>query len=237
VDTVRIYEMGRTYHPDPQGGQGMRPPTFEKLAIAGLVHGRRNGRTWTSKDESADFYDAKGGVEAVLQSLGIREARFVAADHAELHPRATAEIRIGDQVVGYVGELHAKARTKLDLPAGVFLFALSFDVLLELTTLVPKYQPPTKFPAVLRDLAVVVPTALEHEAVRKVIREVGGALVEDATLFDVYTGKPIPEGQKNLAYALRYRSPDRTLTDVEVNDAHAKIVAEVTKRLGGTLRA
>lgn len=237
VDTVRLYEFGRTYHPDPEGGQGARPPATEKLTVGGVVHGRRNGRTWTSKDEAADFYDAKGGVEAVLQALGIKGAEFVAAERAELHPRATAEVRVNGRVLGHLGELHPRSRNKLDLPAGVFLFALDFLQLHEATTLVPGYAPPTKFPAVLRDLAVVVPTTLEHESVRKVIREIGGALVEDAVLFDVYTGKPIPDGQKNLAYALRYRSADRTLTDIEVNDAHAKIVAEVTKKLGGQLRS
>jgi len=118
----------------------------------------------------------------------------------------------------------------------VFLFALELDALVEATVLVPRYAPPTRFPAVLRDLAVVVPAALEHAAVQKVIREVGGALVEDASLFDVYTGAPVPAGQKSLPYALRYRSADRTLTDVEVNEAHARIVGEVTARLGGALR-
>lgn len=237
VDTVRLYEIGRTYHVDAEGGHGSRPPAIEKVTLGGLVHGRRHGRTWNQKDDRADFYDAKGGVEAVLSALGIRSAQYVATDHAELHPRATAEIRAGEHVLGYVGELHALARKRLDLPEGVYLFTLDLAAVYAATALVPKYEPLTKFPAVLRDLAVVVPAELEHEAVRKVIREVGGALVEDATLFDVYTGKPIPEGQKNLAYALQYRSADRTLTDVEVNEAHQKIVAEVTRRLGGQLRA
>ena len=98
--------------------------------------------------------------------------------------------------------------------------------------------PATALPseAVLRDLALVVPLALENEAIRRLIVEVGAPLVEDARIFDVYTGKPIPEGQKNVAYALRYRAVDRTLTDLEVSAAHAKIVAEVSLRLGGSLR-
>ena len=88
----------------------------------------------------------------------------------------------------------------------------------------------------MRDLALVVSLQLENEAIRRLIVEVGAPLVEDARIFDVYTGKPIPEGQKNVAYALRYRAADRTLTDVEVNAAHGKIVSEVNQRLGGQLR-
>jgi len=90
---------------------------------------------------------------------------------------------------------------------------------------------------VLRDLAVVVPVSMEAAEVRAVIREVGQPLVEDATLFDVYTGAPVPEGQKNLAFALTYRAPDRTLRDDEVQEAHRRIVDEVQRRLGGQLRA
>ena len=85
----------------------------------------------------------------------------------------------------------------------------------------------------LRDLAVVVPLELRTRRCARVILEVGGPLVEDAALFDVYTGKPIPEGQKNLAFALRYRAAERTLTDAEVSDAHQRIVEEVNQRLGG----
>ena len=88
----------------------------------------------------------------------------------------------------------------------------------------------------LRDVAVVVPVTMEAAEVRAVIREVGQPLVEDATLFDVYTGPPLPEGQKNLAFALSYRAPDRTLRDDEVAAAHARIVEEVQRRLGGQLR-
>jgi phenylalanyl-tRNA synthetase beta chain len=102
--------------------------------------------------------------------------------------------------------------------------------------LVPAYQGLPRFPAVLRDLAVVVPLELRNDEVRRVILEVGGPLVEDALIFDVYTGKPIAEGHKNLAYAIRYRSPERTLTDADVTSAHQRIISEVNQRLGGALR-
>jgi len=237
ADGLRVYELGRTYHPDAEGAVGARPAAREVSRVAGLLFGRRTGRTWAYADAQVDFHDCKGGVEAVLSALGIRGAVFNAAERKELHPRATAEVWVGGRCLGVVGALHPRAAKRWELPAGVFLFALEMEALVEATVLVPRYAPPTRFPAVLRDLAVVVPAGLEHAAVQRVIRDVGGALVEDASLFDVYTGAPVPAGQKSLAYALRYRAADRTLTDVEVNEAHARIVGEVTARLGGALRA
>jgi len=85
-------------------------------------------------------------------------------------------------------------------------------------------------------VAVVVPVSMEAADVRSVVLEVGQPLVEDAVLFDVYTGAPLPEGQKNLAFALSYRSAERTLRDEEVQEAHRRIVEEVQRRLGGQLR-
>ena len=237
ADALRVYELGRTYHADPGGAVGARPAAREVATVAGLLCGRRSGRTWAYADTQVDFHDCKGGVEAVLSALGIRGAEFRAAERKELHPLATAEIWAAGRCLGVLGALHPRAAKRWGLPAGVLLFALELEALVEATVLVPRYAPPTKFPAVLRDLAVVVPAGLEHAAVQKVIREVGGALVEDASLFDVYAGAPVPEGHKSLAYALRYRAGDRTLTDVEVNEAHARLVAEVTARLGGALRA
>jgi phenylalanyl-tRNA synthetase beta chain len=125
----------------------------------------------------------------------------------------------------------------LGLPEGIYAFELDTQPLYAAAKLVPEYHPLPRFPAVLRDLAVVVPLELRNDEVRQVILEVGGPLVEDAALFDVYTGKPIPEGRKNVAYAIRYRSPERTLTDAEVTEAHGRIIAEVNQRLGAALRA
>ncbi len=238
VDRVAIYETGRAYFQDPEGGRGQRPATREVPRVAGLVWGLRQGRTWTAKDARMDFFDAKGAVESVLHALRVEGVRFTQAEAPAYHPRATAQVSLADgTALGFVGEVHPRVTKALGLPEGVFVFELDTDPLYAAAKLVPAYHSLPRFPAVLRDLAVVVPLELQNEEVRRVIREVGGALVEDAWIFDVYTGKPIPEGRKNLAYAIRYRSPERTLTDVEVTEAHQRIIAEVNQRLGGSLRA
>ncbi|WP_434390882.1 phenylalanine--tRNA ligase subunit beta [Melittangium boletus] len=238
VDTVSVYEMGRAYLRDPEGGQGQRPATREVHRVAGLVWGLRGGRSWTQKEARADFYDAKGALESLLHALHVDGVRFVPAEAPAWHPRACARVELADgTVLGHVGEVHPRVTKALDLPRDVFVFELDTAPLYAAARLVPSSRGLPKFPAVLRDLAVVVPVELANDEVRRVILEVGGPLVEDALVFDVYTGKPIPEGRKNLAYAIRYRSPERTLTDVEVGTAHQRIISEVNQRLGGALRS
>jgi phenylalanyl-tRNA synthetase beta chain len=235
---VRFYEWARTYRPRSNGGQKGVPVAIERLEVGGVLWGLREGaKNWTSKDASVDFYDARAVVEAVCAALHIDGVSFEPLESPWYHPRAAATVCKGTAVLGTLGELHPRAQKRLDAPAGIFLFQLDVEALVAAAQLVPQARPLTRFPAVLRDLAVVVPQAMPSERVRAVILEVGQPLVEDAQVFDVYVGPQVGEGKKNLAYALRYRSPDRTLTDSEVSETHAKIVAEVTRRLGGALRA
>lgn len=235
---VRFYELARTYRPNPEGGRGTVPVAIETYELAGAIWGARDGATsWTDKDAAADFYDAKAAVEAVLHGLRIRGATYEPLESAWYHPRASALVRVRDVVIGTVGELHPRAAKALDAPGGVYLFQLDVRALAEAAVLVPQAKPLSKFPVVHRDLAVVVQDAMAAEAVRQVILEVGRPLLSDARVFDVYTGPQVGPGKKNLAYALTYGAGDRTLTDAEVTDAHAKIVAEVSSRLGGALRS
>ncbi|ATB47914.1 phenylalanine--tRNA ligase subunit beta [Corallococcus macrosporus] len=239
VEAVAIYETGRAYFRDAEGGQGQRPAAREVHRVAGLVWGLRGGgRSWTHKDARADFYDAKAAVEGLLGALRVEGVTYVPEGPAAYHPKAVAQVKAADgAVLGHVGEVHPRVAKALGLPGGVFVFELDTEPLYAAAKLVPAYRSLPRFPAVLRDLAVVVPLELPNDEVRRVILEVGKPLVEDAQVFDVYTGEQIPQGRKNLAYALRYRSAERTLTDVEVNEAHQRIVDEVKQRLGAALRA
>jgi len=235
-ESLRLYELGRTYLRDPHGGKELRPVAEERLHVAGVLWGRRDPRGWTAKDATNDFADAKGAVEAILSALSAEELTCRLARVAPFHPRATAEARVGDVVLGWIGELHPLVTRQLELPSGIFAFELEFGALEKVARLSPRFRSLPRYPAVLRDLAVVVPAAMQAAEVRAVILEVGQPLVDDAALFDVYTGAPLPEGQKNLAFALSYRSADRTLRDDEVQEAHRRIVDEVQRRLGGQLR-
>jgi phenylalanyl-tRNA synthetase beta chain len=233
---VRLYELGRVYLRDAEGGVGLRPVAKEPLRIGGLLWGRRLPRGWTGGEEKNDFYDAKGAVEAILSAVGAPAVTATPVRLAPYHPRAAASLSVGDTVLGTVGEVHPEVARTLDLPTGVFLFELDFEALARVADVVPRLRALSRFPAVLRDLAVVVPLGKAAEDIRAVIREVGGPLVEEVLVFDVYTGSPLPAGRKNVAFALRYRAPDRTLRDDEVQAAHAHIVEEVNRRLGAELR-
>jgi phenylalanyl-tRNA synthetase beta chain len=236
-ESLRLYEMGRTYLRDPLGGKDRRPVAEERLKVAGALWGRRDPRSWTAKDGASDFADARGAVESILSALSAGELTCRLARVAPFHPRATAEARVGEVVLGWIGEVHPLVAQHLELPPGVFGFELEFAALQKVAQLSPQFRSISRYPAVLRDLAVVVPAGMEAAEVRAVILEVGQPLVGDAALFDVYSGAPLPEGQKNLAFALTYRSPERTLRDEEVQEAHRRIVEEVQRRLGGQLRS
>jgi phenylalanyl-tRNA synthetase beta chain len=209
-------------------------PSSEPLQVAGVLLGRRHPVGWAVGGEAADFHDASSAVQGVLDALGIRGVDWVANGDTWLHPRTSARLMLAAESLGVVGELHPRVAQAFDLPRGVLAFELHLDALLRAARLVPQYRPIPHLPAVLRDVAVVVAEGVTAASVEAVIRE--EALVEDVTLFDVYRGAPLPSGKKNLALAIRYRAPDRTLTDAEADAAHGRILERLAKRVGAELR-
>jgi phenylalanyl-tRNA synthetase beta chain len=233
VDDVRLYEIARAYHPHPE--DGAHEPSLEALRVGGVLVGRRSPVGWAVGGDVADFFDAKAAVSAVLEALGV-EARWRARGEGWLHPRTSATVLAahGEGVLGEVGELHPRVAAAFELPRGVLAFELHLDALLAAARLVPQYRPIPRLPAVLRDVAVVVDDAATAASVEALVRE--EPLVETVTLFDVYRGAPLPAGKKNLAFAIAYRAPDRTLTDAEADAAHARIVQRLRTRIGAELR-
>ncbi len=233
VDDVRLYEVARVYHPASPARTG-DAPSAEPVEVAGVIAGRRSPPGWATAREAADFYDAKTAVVGVLDALGVEDVRWAAKAPRWLHPRHSATILAAGAPVGEVGELHPAVAGAFDLPRGVLALRLSLDALVRHARLVPQYRAIPRFPAVLRDLAVVLDDAVQAADVLAAIRE--EPLVEDASVFDVYRGKPLAEGKKNVAVAIRYRAADRTLTDAEADAAHARIVKQLTAKLGAELR-
>ena len=227
VEDVRLYELASVYHPRPPGFPA-DVPAREDLRLAGVMLGRRHPPGWATgrEPEPADFYDLKAALEGVLAAAGIEAAEWTPAVEPWLHPRAAASLvatpDVGREVLGWAGEIHPRVARAFDLPGGVLAFELSFPGLLRLARLTPAHRGVPRFPAVLRDLAVVVADPVPAAQIVARVRE--EALVEAVTLFDVYRGPPIPEGQKNLALAIRYRAAERTLTDAEADEVHARIV-------------
>jgi len=231
VEDVRLYEIARVYRPSPKPEDA---PSVEPLVAGGVLLGRRHPLCWAVPKDPLDFYDAKAVVSGVLESLGMGGVEWRAPGEGWLHPRQSAGLFVGGDLLGEVGELHPRVAAAFDLPRGIFAFELELDALLRAATLVPQYRPIPRLPAVLRDLAVVVDEGVRAASVEGFVRE--EPLVEDVTLFDVYRGTPLPPGKKNLALAIRYRSPDRTLTDAEADAAHARIVERLSRQVGAELR-
>ena len=223
VEDVRLYEVARAYGRGPGEGDA---PADEWGEVAGVLLGRRSPVSWAVPQAPADLFDAKAAVQEVLEALGVVGARWAVRAEPWSHPRFSAAV-LGerDALLGTAAELHPRVAAAFGLPRGVLAFRLDLDALLAHARLVPRYHPIPRFPAVLRDLAVVVGEDVQAAQVLGVVK--GEPLVEEATLFDVYTGPPLPAGKKNLALALRYRVAQRTLTDAEVDAAHAHIVRQL----------
>jgi phenylalanyl-tRNA synthetase beta chain len=181
-----------------------------------------------------DFHDARAAVAGVLEGLGVTDVRWKAPAASWLHPRTSAAILLGEDLLGEVGEIHPRVAAAFELPRGVLAFELHLDALLRAARLVPQYRPIPRVPAVLRDLAVVVDDAATAASIEAIVRE--EPLVESVVIFDVYKGPPLPAGKKNLAFAISYRAPERTLTDADADAAHARIVRRLAEKLGAELR-
>ncbi len=209
-----IFESGAVYL-----ATGERLP-HEHHALGALVPG--------------DVFAAKGYLEALLHALRIAAA-FASAPQPFLHPGRSGEVRVGEEVVGWVGDVHPLVAAHWDL-AGVAAFELDLDAVIAAARIVPRYQDLTSFPELREDIAIVVDASVPAATVLGVVRAAGGKLLAGAEVFDVYRGEQIAAGRTSLAIALTFRAKDRTLTDADVAPIREKIVARLAKDLGGELR-
>ncbi len=189
----------------------------------------------------ASLWTAKGVVETYLQSIGVgARAQFEAAPPAEvpfLHPGRAAQVRVEGKLVGYLGELHPAEAMRLEVGENCVLFELDLIHLLAYGSVSRQtIEPPPKFPAVRRDVALVLDREFPADKVIRTVSEISCPLLEGVEVFDVYEGGSVPPGKKSVALACRYRGKDRTLTDDEVNRAHAILVEAARARLGAELR-
>jgi phenylalanyl-tRNA synthetase beta chain len=189
--------------------------------------------SWHGGDEPVDFFDAKGVVEGLLGRLGMT-ADFRPGDDESLHPAKQAAIVIGDKEVGVVGELHHKVVEAFDLAENVYLLEINLTELLPFTLEHKLFQPISRFPAVVRDIALVVDSGVTHRQVLDIIS--GFPLVTQVALFDLYTGGKLPAGKKSMAYRITFQSATQTLTDEAANSILKKILGKLAKELGATLR-
>jgi phenylalanyl-tRNA synthetase beta chain len=236
TNDVRLFEIGSVYllRPDKK-----LPDEPRRLAIVlcGLRRQEFWGETPDTPSPSLDFFDMKGILEALLSDLHVANVEYRPLKASALHPGRAAELMVGERVIGSFGELHPKVAEGFNLGGKTVLVGeMDLETLRGVLPARPLYQPVPRFPAALRDLAVIVEEAMPAERVADEIRAAGGALLRDVRLFDLYRGESIPAGHKSLAYALTYQADDRTLTDSEVKKAHDKIMGRLRHVLKAQIR-
>ena len=229
---VRLYEMGKVYRP---GEDGCLPHEFDMLA--GVVSGARDEAWWRGTADAPDgklgFPDLKGTVEGLLDRLGIG-AIFEPGRDPSLHPASQAVILAGSDRLGVIGDVHPDVLNRFEIDGPACFFEISLPALLSVATGHDAYRPIPRFPAIFRDLALVVDAAVAQQQVADIIG--GFPLVEQVTLFDVYSGEQDPAGKKSLAYRVGYQSPDHTLTDGEADKVQKKILSRLSGETGAVLR-
>jgi len=228
---LALFEVGRVFE---RAAGALK----EERRIAIALTGQRNPPFWTGEDREAklDVYDLKGLIEEFFDQFGLRGMTY--NRRAESTPLflESATIQLGKQQLGEFGQLLPPLAKKYDLRDAVFLAELNLDLLLARRNPSKSFKALPAFPAIRRDVAMLVPEATTHDAILQVVKQTKPANLESVELFDVFRGKNVPEGQKSLAYAFTYRNPEKTLTDAEATDAHEKLVEQFKKALSATVR-
>lgn len=236
VQNVSLYEIGRVFY----GHKNQTQPA-EPSYIACVLSGAWDDERWCKKPARFDFFDAKGIVEALAEELHIKKLRFreLDADAAPwLQPGAAAQVLIGGEELGWIGLIHPTRARKFACAQPVVAFELSQAVLLRHVDLSRHYEEVPTLPGVSIDLALVVDEDLSYESLMQRLHSAGGKLLCDVRLFDIYRDPVrVGAGKKSMAFSLTYRSSDHTLTQEEVQKAHAKLIAKVSKSCNAEVRS
>ncbi|WP_261569200.1 phenylalanine--tRNA ligase subunit beta [Frankia gtarii] len=252
---LALFEVGRVFREQP--GAPVRVPTppvdrrpsVEEIAaldsvlpkqarhVAALLTGRREPAGWSAPGREADWADAVDAAQVVAEAVGIT-LTVTAGDAMPWHPGRCAELSVGGRLVGFAGELHPRVLGDAGLPPRTVAMELSLDVVVEAATAAPPVVAPviSTYPPADRDVALVVPAQVPVADVTEALREGAGDLLESLTLFDVFEGAQVGAGQRSLAFGLRLRAGDRTLTAAEVNAVRDTAVELAAQRTGAVLR-
>lgn len=220
VEEGRFFEMSYIYRPV----KGETLPEEKKILTIGLYG-------------NADFYHLKGIIEQLLAQMHIYHADFSPLkDHPAFHPGRTAKLSIDGVEIGYLGEIHPAVADNFDCPEKTYIAILDILPMIEKADMVRQYKALPKYPAVTRDIAMLVKDEVLVKDIETVINQRGGKMLEALRLFDVYKGDQVPAGMKSVAYTLTFRAPDRTLVEEDVNKAMEKILHGLKTNLDATLR-
>ena len=225
---VSLFEIARVYMPR----ENDLPEEIE--TVCAVVTGRRPDRWGQPTGDWAGFYDAKGYIDAIFVALGVCPKYDEAVDFAYL-PGRTAIISVNGRRVGALGQIHPNVARSFDIDNEVAMFEIDLQALLAQSSERANYEPVSPYPTVEQDLAIIVAADVEAERALSIIRSFG--LVRSASVFDVYTGPPVPTGRKSLAFSVSFGSDRQTLKDEDVAGERERIVKRLAQELGAELRA
>lgn len=223
VEEARLFEMSNVYIPRDLP---LTELPDERLVLTIGMYG-----------EGIDFYDLSGVIEELMDVLGIKEYELEPVkDDPMFHPGRTARLMIKGESAGILGEIHPAVAENFEAAQRNYAAFIEVEPLIEYASTEHEYKPLPKFPAVTRDIAVIVDDGIPVRNLEKIIIDKAGKIFEEAKLFDVYKGKQVPEGKKSVAYSITFRAYDRTLTDEEVSSVMEKITKALSDELGAQLR-
>ncbi len=228
---IRIYELGTTFLSNEIHLTALPK---EKMVIAGLITGALP-TYWKKSNEAIDFYYVKGILENLLNELGINDAEYQPKVVEGFHPGRTAAISVEGEAIGILGQIHPEIQDRYDLTEA-YAFEVDLTALWNQVNTEINYKTLPRYPAMQRDIAVVVDYDLEVDKLIRTIRTTGGEILENLQLFDVYVSEKLGLNKKSIAFSLTFRDQEKTLTDEEVTKVYNKILDALVTNYQAELR-
>lgn len=218
---IRLFEIGRIFYDN-----GEQLP-IQKEHLAGVLTGNWTNTKWQGHVDKIDFFTAKGVVAAIFEKLNVsQDIEYKAVEIDKMHPGRTAAIYYKTQCIGFVGQVHPLVQAARDIKE-TYVFEIDLSYLLALEVGQLAYQSIPKYPAISRDIAILVDKEIPIVQWYNTIKQTGGRLLSQLDVFDLYRGDKLPEGKQSVAFALVYQDPNKTLTDEEITGVHEKIMAQL----------
>ncbi len=231
---VRLFEIARVFHKLTSSEKEL---PVEKHYLGAIYYRPNLPELW--RDDTPEFFRFKGFIEQMLSCFRLDNLIYVRSSEPFFHPGKSADIVVSEVRIGTFGLLLPEIVDELNIKAArpeIYLCEIDLDSLIPLIPQTGKYSPIPRYPYIERDIAIVVNESVLAASLVVDIRRFPSELIEDVTIFDYYKGPNIPEGKKSLAFTIRYRAKDRTLTDEEVDTVHKALIQYITEKTGGILR-
>ncbi|QBG57319.1 phenylalanine--tRNA ligase subunit beta [Bacillus amyloliquefaciens] len=231
TDSVALYETGSVFLTKEENTKPV-----EKERVAGAITGLWRKNLWQGEKKPVDFFVVKGIVEGLLHQLNVSDRiEFVQSERKNMHPGRTANILLNGSLAGFIGQVHPAMEKELDIKE-TYVFELDLHALLTEETEPLVYTAIPKYPSVTRDIALVADKTVTSGQLEAVIKDAGGALLKEVTVFDVYEGEHMEEGKKSVAFSLQYVNPEQTLTEEEVTKVHENVLKALEETYQAVLR-